>query len=247
MLRAYLEESRTPRDGTRSFAPGRWVGEAVYPSPNIKPLALHLRADRSLGERPDAAAPCSRSARRRATARPPGNGWPPAVRASTRPISGSTTAARWYSTRRCSSTRSRCSARRCCDFAASPPTRRSRNWRCACRMWRRTGGSRASATRSSISRTATVTSTPQRLEPGRFYDVSVTLQRLRPPLPGGSPHPAVDRERLLADRLAGALPGDAEYWHGRQRARAAGSPGRTRTARGPATAGTRSADSDHAA
>ena len=53
MLRAYLEDS-VPPSGTRSFAPGSWVGEAVYPSPGIKPLPLHLRADRGLGERSDA-------------------------------------------------------------------------------------------------------------------------------------------------------------------------------------------------
>ena len=53
MLRAYLEDS-VPPSGTRSFAPGSWVGEAVYPSPGIKPLPLHLRADRGLGERLDA-------------------------------------------------------------------------------------------------------------------------------------------------------------------------------------------------
>jgi uncharacterized protein len=49
MLRAYVEES-VPPSGTRNFAPGNWVGESVYPSPGIKPLQLHLRADRALGE-----------------------------------------------------------------------------------------------------------------------------------------------------------------------------------------------------
>jgi hypothetical protein len=53
MLRAYLEDS-VPPSGTRSFAPGNWVGESVYPSPGIKPLRLHLRADRGLGERSEA-------------------------------------------------------------------------------------------------------------------------------------------------------------------------------------------------
>jgi uncharacterized protein len=52
MLRAYLEES-VPPSGVRTFAPGNWVGESVYPSPGIKPLQLHLRADRGLGERSD--------------------------------------------------------------------------------------------------------------------------------------------------------------------------------------------------
>jgi uncharacterized protein len=53
MLRAYVEDPVAPT-GTRSFAPGKWVGEPVWPSPTIEPLRLHLRADQSLGERPDA-------------------------------------------------------------------------------------------------------------------------------------------------------------------------------------------------
>jgi putative CocE/NonD family hydrolase len=52
MLRAYVEDP-VPPDGTRVHTPGRWVAEAVYPSPNIAPLELHLRADRGLGA-PDA-------------------------------------------------------------------------------------------------------------------------------------------------------------------------------------------------
>src|SRR3984957_7523811 len=48
MPRAYVEDGVPPK-GTRVQMPGRWVGEAVYPSPNIMPLELHLRADRSLG------------------------------------------------------------------------------------------------------------------------------------------------------------------------------------------------------
>jgi uncharacterized protein len=52
MLRAYIEDHVEP-EGTRTAMPGRWVGEARYPSPNIKPRLFYLRADRSLGERPD--------------------------------------------------------------------------------------------------------------------------------------------------------------------------------------------------
>ena len=52
MLRAYVEEPVAP-DGTRAFIPGRWVGEAHYPSANIQPRRFHLRADRGLGERSD--------------------------------------------------------------------------------------------------------------------------------------------------------------------------------------------------
>jgi len=52
MLRAYLEDPVAP-DGTRSFIPGRWVGEAHWPSTNIQPRRFHLGADRRLGDRPD--------------------------------------------------------------------------------------------------------------------------------------------------------------------------------------------------
>ncbi len=48
MLRAYLEDPVLP-DGTRVHMPGSWVGETVYPSPNIRPLELHPRSDLSLG------------------------------------------------------------------------------------------------------------------------------------------------------------------------------------------------------
>ena len=48
MLRAYVEDP-VPPEGTRVHMPGRWVGEAVYPSPNIVPRELHLRADQTLG------------------------------------------------------------------------------------------------------------------------------------------------------------------------------------------------------
>lgn len=54
MLRAYLEDP-VPPDGTRTFMPGRWVGEPSYPSPNIQPRRLHLCADGSLAEQ---ASPC---------------------------------------------------------------------------------------------------------------------------------------------------------------------------------------------
>ena len=36
MLRAYVEDPVAPT-GTRSFAPGKWVGEPVWPSPTIEP------------------------------------------------------------------------------------------------------------------------------------------------------------------------------------------------------------------
>jgi uncharacterized protein len=50
MLRAYLEDSVAP-ESTRTAMPGRWVGEATYPSPDIQSKPLYLRPDRSLGER----------------------------------------------------------------------------------------------------------------------------------------------------------------------------------------------------
>jgi putative CocE/NonD family hydrolase len=51
MLRAYVEDPVAP-NGTRTFTPGRWVGEATYPSANIQPLRLYLRPDCGLAERP---------------------------------------------------------------------------------------------------------------------------------------------------------------------------------------------------
>ena len=50
MLRAYIEDY-VPPEGTRTTMPGRWVGEATYPSPDIRSRTLHLRSDRSLGDR----------------------------------------------------------------------------------------------------------------------------------------------------------------------------------------------------
>ena len=55
MLRAYLEDSAAP-GGTRTFSPGRWVGERSWPSNDIKPRSLKLRADRTLGEEQGAGA-----------------------------------------------------------------------------------------------------------------------------------------------------------------------------------------------
>ncbi len=48
MLRAYVQDY-VPPEGTRTFTPGRWVGEAVYPSANIGPHRLYLQPDRGLG------------------------------------------------------------------------------------------------------------------------------------------------------------------------------------------------------
>jgi len=52
MLRAYVQDPVAP-EGTRTFTPGRWVGEAHYPSGNIQPQPFFLCPDRSLGMRPD--------------------------------------------------------------------------------------------------------------------------------------------------------------------------------------------------
>ena len=48
MLRAYIARPRRP-EGSRTFIPGRWVGETHYPSPNIRPQRLYLCPDGSLG------------------------------------------------------------------------------------------------------------------------------------------------------------------------------------------------------
>jgi hypothetical protein len=53
MLRAYLEDPVAP-DGSHAFMPGRWVGEATYPSPNLQPRRFCLCGDRSLAAQPDA-------------------------------------------------------------------------------------------------------------------------------------------------------------------------------------------------
>jgi len=55
MLRAYVEDP-VPPAGTRAFMPGRWVGERSWPSADIRPERLNLRADRSLGLEAGAAA-----------------------------------------------------------------------------------------------------------------------------------------------------------------------------------------------
>jgi hypothetical protein len=55
MLRAYMEDPVAP-DGTRTYSPGRWVGERIWPSADITARRFYLRADRSLQERRDASA-----------------------------------------------------------------------------------------------------------------------------------------------------------------------------------------------
>jgi uncharacterized protein len=52
MLRAFVEDPLPP-EGTRTIVPGRWVAEPVFPSANIDVLRLHLRADFALAEQPD--------------------------------------------------------------------------------------------------------------------------------------------------------------------------------------------------
>ena len=49
MLRAYLEDHQAPT-GTRSFAPGRWVGEPLLPSANVVFRSLYLREGGELGD-----------------------------------------------------------------------------------------------------------------------------------------------------------------------------------------------------
>jgi hypothetical protein len=49
MLRAYIEDP-VPPEGTRTFIPGRWVGERTWPSPEITARRLYLGADRALHE-----------------------------------------------------------------------------------------------------------------------------------------------------------------------------------------------------
>ena len=49
MLRAYVEDPVAP-DGTRTFMPGHWVGERHWPSADITARRLYLGADRTLRE-----------------------------------------------------------------------------------------------------------------------------------------------------------------------------------------------------
>jgi putative CocE/NonD family hydrolase len=51
MLRAYVQDPVPPR-GTRTYVPGRWVGERTYPSPDITACRFHLRADHTLADEP---------------------------------------------------------------------------------------------------------------------------------------------------------------------------------------------------
>jgi len=53
-LRAYVEDP-VPPEGTRTQAPGRWIGVAEWPSPTIAPLALHVSADGALTQTPGTA------------------------------------------------------------------------------------------------------------------------------------------------------------------------------------------------
>jgi len=48
-MRAYICDSY-PAEGSRDFTPGRWVGEAQWPSPHIKADVWHLAADLSLAK-----------------------------------------------------------------------------------------------------------------------------------------------------------------------------------------------------
>ncbi|WP_323990255.1 CocE/NonD family hydrolase [Nguyenibacter sp. L1] len=48
MLRAYITDFYAP-DGTCAAIPGRWAAETAWPSAEIAPLTLHLRADHELG------------------------------------------------------------------------------------------------------------------------------------------------------------------------------------------------------
>ena len=52
MLRAYVQDPVAP-EGTRGFTPGQWVGERSYPSADIKDRRFYLRADHTLGAKRD--------------------------------------------------------------------------------------------------------------------------------------------------------------------------------------------------
>ncbi|WP_134681841.1 CocE/NonD family hydrolase [Paracoccus ravus] len=49
-MKAFINDA-CPTSGTRTSQPGRWVGEANWPSPAISPALFHLRADGSLSDK----------------------------------------------------------------------------------------------------------------------------------------------------------------------------------------------------
>src|SRR5579863_6395168 len=55
MLRAYVQDPVAP-EGTRTFTPGQWVGERSSPSPEIRDRRFYLRADHTLGGQRDRSA-----------------------------------------------------------------------------------------------------------------------------------------------------------------------------------------------
>ena len=188
-------------------------GRALVPVSRRPPQRLHLRADRSLGEEGSARARDfairSPQSHGKAAGEWMGVGCP----GSSRRISGSMTAVRWCS-RLHLDRRARCAG---CPRAAA-----ARGGRCAGRpaggapLGRRAG--RASDARqlpgaeSHASRQSRASVRPRARALLRRRR---NVQRLRPPLSAGPSHPALDRERLLADRLARALRGDAVGAHGR--------------------------------
>jgi uncharacterized protein len=187
MLRAYIEDPVIP-DGTRTFIPGRWVGEASYPSRNIQPRRLYLRADRSLGEQPD------------------GN----TVFSIHSPQSQGKAAGEWMGT----------------GCPGEHPTDQRLDDGGALVfdtlvLEREISGPQSHSPRRSRAPLATRARALLRCERD--------AQRVRIPVPAGSPHPAVDCDGVLADYLAGAVPGHVVDPHSRECDGAAGAAGDLRT------------------
>ena len=223
MLRAYIEDP-VPPEGTRTFTPGRWVGERSFPSPDVAPQRLHLRADRSLGEEGGAStdfAIRSPQSHGKAAGEWMGVGCPGeqptdqrlddggALVFETAPLAGGfdVLGAPVLRLRVAADTPVAQLAVRLSDVA--PDERVTRVSYQLLNLTHRDSHEHPSA-----------------LEPGRYYDVAVRLNACGHRFLSGPSRPAFDCVRLLADRLARALRGDAVGAHGRQRPRSAGAPGR---------------------
>ena len=137
MLRAYIEDP-VPPEGTRTFTPGRWVGERTYPSPDIRRsgciCARTEASARSGGASTDFAIRSPQS-HGKAAGEWMGAGCPGEQPTDQRLDDGGALVFETAALDR----RVRCAGCPRAAAAASRPMRRSPSWRCASRMSRRTG------------------------------------------------------------------------------------------------------------
>ena len=162
MLRIWMQDS-VPPSTAYAERPGRWVGEASWPSPQVHPVAHPLGDHRILapGDRPTGAPERLTVSSPLSVASSPASGAPTTPRRTCPTTSARRTAARWSSTARCSPSGWRSSARRSWSWS-SPSTGRWRWSRCGSRTSHPTAGPPGSATACATSPTATGTSSPWR-------------------------------------------------------------------------------------